>query len=437
MLSVRRLEGSLPSGGTWAVELPHDFAGTVCLYSAGYGGAATGEVALAGGADSRRLLLERKLAVAGSRTVTEGWIVGDALIDQAHTVEALRDRLGGDIRVVAWGHSMGGLITAGLAERVPDLIDAALPLCASVAGAIPMLNQGLDAAFALAMLSAPDQAVELVDVTIPDMDRLALGREQIQRARRSPEGVARVALAAALAQIPTWTVDNMFGSVEPGPEPGAGDLTTMLENQAAVLPYVAFSPRRDLERRAGGNFSWNAGIDYSEQLHVSGLKTGVEAAYERAGLELADDLELLANAPRIVAVDEAVAYMERNLTPTGDIGVPILSIATTGDFAPTLSQSAAYADVVADTGRADLLQQAYVHAPGHCGGLTAADIAAGIDAVLARVSSGAPADVAAEAMNARSAAIAEEHGLDLPAPVFADVRPRPHVRPHRRWDRRA
>lgn len=433
---VRRIGGALTRGGAWAAEVPADFSGTLCLYSAGYGGSTPGPVMLAGGDDTRRVLLERGYAVAGSRTAAGGWIVGDALVDQAETLEAVRAALGSDIRVIAWGHSMGGLITAGLAERSAGLIDAAVPFCASVAGAVPMLNQGLDAAFALAHLCVPDETVELVDVTADDLERLAFGRDLIERARRTSLGRARVALAAALAQIPTWTVDNMFSDGTPGPEPAADDLDTMLENQASVLAYVAFSPRLDLERRAGGNFSWNTGVDYAEQLRISGFADIVREAYRRVGGDLDTDLDTLARAPRIAAQDGPVMYMERNLTPDGEIGVPVLTVSITGDFAPTLSQSAAYADVVADAGRSDLLQQAYLHAPGHCGALTVAEVIAGIEAVGERLATGAPADVSAAAMTARAGHIAAAHGLDLPAPAFVDVRPGRHVRPLPRGERR-
>ena len=434
----RTFGGPLRGGGEWLLEVPEAFSGTVCLYSAGYGGSSDPRPNVAGGDETRRVLLERGYAVAGSRTVSGGWIVGDALVDQAETVEAVRETLGDDIRIIAWGHSMGGLITAGLAERAPGLIDGAVPFCASVAGAVPMLNQGLDAAFALKTLCFADERLDLVDVTSDDRARLEEGRVLIERARRTPVGRARVALAAALAQIPTWTVDNMFSSGDAGPEPSTDDIEALLKNQASVLPYVAFSPRVDLERRAGGNFSWNTGVDYAEQLRLSGFADLVAEAYRRADADLDADLAALARAARISADDGPVAFMERNLTPVGEIGVPVLTVAITGDFAPTLSQSAAYADVVAESGRSDLLQRSYIHAPGHCGALSAAEIVAGIDTMDARLSSGEAPDASATAMNVRASDIARAHHVD-PAhpPAFVDIEPPPHVRPHPHSARRA
>ena len=205
-----------------------------------------------------------------------------------------------------------------------------------------------------------------------------------------------------------------------------------------MLPYVAFSPRLDLERRAGGNFSWNTDVDYAEQLRISGFAELVAEAYRRADdVDLETDLATLARAARISAEVAPVVYMEQNLTPLGEIGVPVLTVAITGDFAPTLSQSSAYADVVAEAGRSDLLQRSYIHAPGHCGALSAAEIVAGIEAMTSRLDSGEAADVSADAMNARANDVARAHGLNGAPPAFDDVQPGRHVRPHPRAARRS
>lgn len=434
--AVRRWGGLLSGGGAWALEVPEAFGGIVCLYSAGYG-ADAGTVALAGGEATRELLLSHGFGVAGSRTVASGWIIEDALVDQAETAQEVRRAVGEDVRIIAWGHSMGGLITTGLAERAAGAINGAVALCGSVAGAVPMLNQGLDAAFALAVLCFPDDDLEIVDVVSDDRRRLERGREAIETARRSPAGRARVALAAALAQIPTWTVDNMFSAGEVSPEPEPDDLDACLRNQAAVLPYVAFSPRGDLERRAGGRFSWNTGVDYTEQLRMSGFADLVAETYQREGVDLAADLETLAGAPRVRADDGPVAYMEENLTPIGELEVPMLAVAVTGDFAPTLTQSSAYADLVAESGRSALLRQVYVHAPGHCGSLTEAHAAAGIEAVAARLDAGVWVGASARELTQRMSALADPvSGSETPAP-FVEVTPGHHVRPYPRSARRS
>ncbi|GAA4661211.1 hypothetical protein [Amycolatopsis dongchuanensis] len=230
------------------------------------------------GLDRRDLRAE---AVDGFDDVTERHILGDP----AHTV--------------ASGHSLEGLVAAALAQRAPEAIGAAVPMCASVAGPIPMLNQGLDAAFVFARLCFPEEDIELADVTVEDTRRLAIGRALVERARHTREGRARPALASAVAQIPTWSTDNALSSRSAAahPEPAPDDITGRLANQADVFPCVAFSPRLDLERRAGGNFSWNTGIDYAVQLARSGSADLVRAAYDREGCVLEDDLDRLQESP--------------------------------------------------------------------------------------------------------------------------------------------
>jgi hypothetical protein len=77
------------------------------------------------------------------------------------------------------------------------------------------------------------------------------------------EGRARVALAAALADIPGW--------IDPtSPEPAQGDVAALEHNQFLweqnyVGPFT-FALRAELEQRAGGNPSWNTGVNYPQLL---------------------------------------------------------------------------------------------------------------------------------------------------------------------------
>ena len=63
---------------------------------------------------------------------------------------------------IAWGHSLDGIITAGLIQRNPDRFDAALPLCGVLSGGVATWNTALDSEFALKTLLAPGTGPELV-----------------------------------------------------------------------------------------------------------------------------------------------------------------------------------------------------------------------------------------------------------------------------------
>ncbi len=107
----------------------------------------------------------------------------------------------------------------------------------------------------------------------------------------------------------------MFASNASVPEPASDDVPAMLRNQASVLPYVAFSPRRDLERRAGGNFSWNAGVDYQEQLRILRiLRLVQEDINRRSTVDRAADLVVLGRARWFSADDEPSSRLHWSAT---------------------------------------------------------------------------------------------------------------------------
>ena len=173
--------GVHPSGATYAIEVPRNWNGTLLTFSPGYGQGAGPQhlpADLGGEPAARNWLLAHGYALAGTRPYGDGWAVAETLRGSADTLAEFADVAGTPATTLAWGGSMGGAVAAGLAERRPDLIDGALPYCASVAGPVAMLNQSLDAAFVFKTLLAPgDDAVKLV--------RLASAEEET-RASRPP-----------------------------------------------------------------------------------------------------------------------------------------------------------------------------------------------------------------------------------------------------------
>lgn len=418
------VRGSLPSGSRYVLMTPSVWNGTLLVWSPGYSGSAGGEAAAGPDADVIDWLLDQGYALASSKPSTAGWSVSDLLAEQPQLVAVAESALGAPEHVVAWGASMGGLTSVTLLENNPSVFDAALPLCGSVAGSIPMLNQSLDGAFALRMLLAPDDdRLELVNVQ-NEPARQAAFRELLDEAQATPEGRARIALAASLAQIPTWTQQGT-------PEPGRRDFTAQQEQVYRAFMFGVISPREPLEERAGGNFSWNTGVDYKKSLGGSGNSHLVRSLYAEAGLNLKNDLKSLASAERISADPAAVAYMQANATPTGQIAGPVLSLHETGDTAPTVAQAETYADRVRHAGANSQLKQAFVDRPGHCA-YSDAEVAAVVDALQQRLDTGRWAKVATpRALNLRADRIAAESALDRGAGTFAHYSPDRMVRPER------
>jgi len=82
---------------------------------------------------------------------------------QIAVLDVFDQKVGHPARTIAWGHSLGGMITAGLVQLFPNRFTAALPMCGVVAGGPGVWNQGLDSEFAFGTLLAP--TVKLVNFT--------------------------------------------------------------------------------------------------------------------------------------------------------------------------------------------------------------------------------------------------------------------------------
>jgi hypothetical protein len=228
-----------------------------------------------------------------------------------------------------------------------------------------------------------------------------------------------VALASVLGGLPGWTQPDSA-------RPAADDFETQAAEMAASFVMGVFLPRAEQEQRAGGVFSWNTGIDYRAQLERSGRRPLVEHMYALAGLDLEADLDRLDAAPRIAADPEAAAYMMRNATPSGEIGVPVLSLHTIGDGLTSPSLQAGYLVAVQRAGRGALATAVWNERAGHCSS-SAGEMLAALEALEARLDTGRWS-ISPEMLNA--AAVAAGAAAQPPAtPTFIAHSPAPLMRP--------
>jgi pimeloyl-ACP methyl ester carboxylesterase len=364
---------TLPDGASYIFSVPPNWNGTLVLYSHGYVFPGQPNPARdAGDPATEAALLQQGYALAGSAYSATGWALQQAFQDQIALLDFFGATCGHPTRTIAWGHSLGGIITAGLVQLYHNRFAGALPMCGVLAGGVGTWNQALDSAFAFKILLAdkvPPPGNPLPIVHLPALGSPALtaafnqAEAVLQSAQSTPQGKARIALAAALADIPGW-----FDSASP--EPASTDFATREQNQFRWQSQVdfafAFFARAELEARAGGNPSWNTGVNYSKQLENSADYSEVVALYKQAGLNLDQDLGALATAPRISADTGAVQYLSQNISFTGDLNFPVLSMHTTGDGLVVNQDEQAYASVVRSTGDNSLLRQVFVHRAGHC-----------------------------------------------------------------------
>lgn len=349
------------NGAAYEIQMPTSWNGTLLLYSHGYASpGSTPRQIDAPSATVADWLVQHGYALAGSAYARQGWAVQDGLTAQMALVDYFEAHHTGLHRTVAWGSSMGGLITETLAERNAKRFQGALAMCAPLAGAVGEWNARLDSAFAFKYLLAPDSALAVTGIAHP-ADNVALARTLLDRAQAQPAGRARIALASALGQLPGW----MPGALSPEAGPHAMELAQYRQWHGFGTSFL-FAQRSYLEGRAGGNPSWNTGVDYGALLAASGQEADVKALYAQAGQSLDQDLARLAAAPRISADGAATSYLARYAAPTGTIGVPLLSMHTVGDTLVPATEERAFAQTVGEARRGQLLQQVFVGRGGHC-----------------------------------------------------------------------
>ncbi len=379
----QHITGSLPDGATYVIDVPAPWNGTLLLYSHGYvepGGDNPAEDV--GDPLTGAYLLAAGYALAGSSYASTGWAVQQAIPDQMATLGVFQTDVGNPTTTIAWGHSLGGMITAALVQEYPSSFNAALPMCGVVGGSVGTWNEALDAEFAFNTLIAGG-ALQVVDITNPSQN-FTNAEEFLAAAQTTAQGQARIALVAALADVPGW--------YDPASqEPPKKDYTDQQANQFEWLANVdfafSFAFRAELEARAGGNPSFNTGVDYATQLMGSADYFEVKELYKAAKLNLDDDLAALAAAPRISADPGALTYLSDYIIYNGQLPFPVLTMHTVGDGLVPVEEENAYATVVDEAKDFAELKQTYIHRAGHCE-FTPAETITALQTLELRLSSG-------------------------------------------------
>ena len=418
------LQGSI-DGANYTISVPSNWNGTLVLYSHGYvfpNQSLLNPAPDAGDALTRAALLQQGYALAGSSYSQNGWALQQAFHDQIALLDFFDATCGHPTRTIAWGHSLGGIITAGLVQLNPGRFAGALPMCGVLAGSVGTWNQALDSAFAFNVLLAGN-ALPIVNLKDPT-GAFSLAESKLETAQPTAQGKARIALSAALADVPGWFTTG-------SPEPASKDFTAQEQNQFLWEDKIdflfAFFARAELEARAGGNPSWNTGVNYRKQLELSSDSSEVVALYKQAGLDLNKDLNTLNTAPRIAADPGAVEYLNRYISFNGELNIPVLTMHTTGDGLVVNQDEQAYASVVRSEGDAKLLRETFVHRAGHCA-FTPAETLAAFQTLIHRLDTGKwENSTNPDLLNQEAAALGPT--LNLAPPAFFTFEPTRFLRP--------
>jgi pimeloyl-ACP methyl ester carboxylesterase len=432
--SVTTVNGTLADGAAYEIQCPAGaWNGTLFLYSHGYVAPGQQNPAMdVSDPVTGSWLLGHGFALAGSSYATTGWAIQQALPDQISTLNTFASSYQRPTRTIAWGHSLGGIITAGLIQQYPSRFNAALPMCGVLSGGVATWNTALTGTFAFQQLIDPSVAV--VNITDPGPN-LAGALAAAAAAQQTKQGRARLALVAALADTPGW-----FTPLSKQPAPGnfAAQEANQYQWISGVDGVFGFELRAELEFRAGGNVSWTTGVNYTTQLAESADRAEVAGLYKAAGLNLSADLATLQNATQISADPSAVGYLEHNITFDGKISIPVLTMHTTGDGLVVPENEQAYRSAVSQAGNSSLLRQIFVHRAGHCA-FTPAEMITAARVLLDRLDTGHWTGSALQpaTLNSSAAALGPQFNFFVTsagqvvrtAPAFIRFQPAPYLRP--------
>jgi pimeloyl-ACP methyl ester carboxylesterase len=368
------------AGAKYEIELPSTWNGTLLLFSHGYRAAQPAPPGFgpvqtdaqdAPSAAAASALLAKGYALAGSAYARNGWATAEGVAAGEQLHDFFVQKVGRPARTYVWGESLGGLITEMLAEKHPDWIAGAAPVCGVLGGTNLNFDLALDLAYGVKALLDPGLKTDGYASYQEAVASFQRANRAVLAAVNSSSGLAKLALLAALVDAPQQTASY--------------DGSTLRSRGAAlvegILTGLAFGTavRQELEQRVGGNPSGNEDADYPARV----------SAAERALIETiapgstAQNLALLDRGRRIGPDQAARGKFAALGTPAGDIKVPTLTLHTEADPLVLVQNEAVFAaKVAASTRKTADLAQLYTKAPatystrapygaGHCNFTTA------------------------------------------------------------------
>ncbi len=319
------------NGAQYQIVMPTKWNGTLLIYSHGYRQAQPSPPAFepvetkaqpASDDQTQQALLDQGYALAGSAYKSNGWAVADGVAAAEDLHEYFTTTIGNPYRTLVWGDSLGGLITQTIAEKHPEWVDGAAPLCGVVAGVVPNMNIGLDVSYAVKTLIYPQ--MKLTGYT-SYQESVANWTEAIKRlvaaaGDTAGGGTAKVLYISALIDAPSQTRTFDGSSVE-------SKVKATVEALATGLGYATFA-RYDLETRFGGNPSGNVGTDYAARIsdaEKSLINTVTPGAVEKFDAAMA-------TGQRVTADPAATAKAKaEGGDPQGTVQRPTITMHTAAD----------------------------------------------------------------------------------------------------------
>jgi len=362
------------SNGQWVLDVPRDFNGTLLLWSHGYTFTPVG-ASNSPTMATRDALLARGFGLVGSSYAGggAGWAVREGVRAGIEAVGIAKRRIGARRveSVLAWGNSLGGLITQTLAERRPRLVDGSAPLCGVLAGTNRNLDLALDVAVGvkrffhrkLKLRNFRSRAQAQANFDAASAAIMAKLADPATQAGATGRVLGLAALTGASAKTKTYSGTSTTSSV-----------AAATESLLTALNYGTLG-RYDIEQRVGGNPSTNRGTDYRKRVTKAATARFTAFGFG-AGLLSAYAQTLETHGKRVGAETPARKAAARLGNPTGDLSDPTVTMHTVHDPLVIVQNERVFAQRVRRQGDDALLIQLFIEPPpyttdapygaGHC-----------------------------------------------------------------------
>ena len=368
--------GATTDSAPYMLITPANFNGTVYLYSHGYrpnvpipvgipayGGYTitnTPEPAPGGNPQIIGALLAKGFAVMGSGFARQGWNADSAIKTNVELIDVFKTQYPKTTKVIAWGSSLGGFITQALAEKYPNLISAAAPLCMA-SDITPLMAVAGDALWGIKTFfdstikggnytAGPAGYAEAMGDLVKVFTAIGAMQAAIGANPTAPAWPATSTVPAALKGVPSRSALVLIALMSGIPmqsahfdstsAPAGIPAASALSFQLAINPALAALENLanaaalgvlatyDLELQAGGAVFDNTATDYAarvadEQFIWSSALSG------NAGIGAL--LGYLAVVPRAQGNPAAMAKMASLTTHTGKVNIPTILFTGTAD----------------------------------------------------------------------------------------------------------
>jgi hypothetical protein len=300
-------------GALFRIDIPANWNGDLVMVMHGYQPVGAPIATPMKAADATADFLKLGYAVAQSQYASQGWAVGDAVVDNERLRQYFIRTFANPKHTYIYGFSLGGLETLASIERYPHTYTGALTTCAVAVSTPELISRAV-----LTPLVAFDA---LIPGVLPDL-----------AAPNSPAFVPQDVFAKAL---------------QAHPKEAAILEKRLQEEKYGTLPTLSlyYMALRELERRAGG-----MPVDNRTTIYHG---FGDDAAFNR-------------RVHRYTGSPAAMAYAQRNVTLTGHIDVPL--VMQWNNFDPTVPERfhSVYPDQVLAAGNGKLLTVLDPVGEGHC-----------------------------------------------------------------------